>query len=582
MAEHRDEVVIIEDLALDLFGQPLSLGGIIGSEIAIVFGVEVLHAKRIGGQEAAAFEVRLVPIGPAGADAGAGEDDVDPGPLLEAGLQPLCEDATLQGLEPAADTDRLELRQDPLAARIVNGYRSQPINLEAVRIAGFGQQFFGLGDIVRPIRTVDRILHVVIDPVAVDLPHSGALGLVYRLPVDSQAHRLAHAFVVERVVGILETGEFEPEIGREDRRQDQLGIIPHPLDQFPRQGVDDVGFAALEHRHPGGGVRHTEDREALYVDRAVVILESLELEPGSCFLRDQPVGSGADRLLGKPVRSDFLVILSGDDPAGAADIGRAEQPWEIEKRPVEGKTQRVVVNDLDTVGLVVQHLGPSAAVVLVAPFDVFRRDRSAIVEFEARAQPESRAPSVFGKLIALGECRVVVEFLTKVLDQGVVHGIEKIIRRGPAVVLLRVEPAGRDIGMPRQHHAAASSRFRGGLGNPYKGRSERCRRQRRRSQQRAPSGCRLPHQLLRPKQRNEESGAPVRWRACRKPDPPPFHRSATALSLPRRFLLQPCAKCSSAMQECLAVLHRNQLATRGSSPQDRHRWRQEPGIMVFC
>src|SRR5207244_6077872 len=149
------------------------------------------------------------------------------------------------------------------------------------------------------------------------------------------------------------------------------------------------------------------DREALYVDRAVVILESLELEPGSCFLRDQPVGSGADRLLGKPVRSDFLVILSRDDPAGAADIGRAEQPWEIEKRPFEGKTQRVVVNDLDTVGLVVQHLGPSAAVVLVAPFDVFRRDRSAIVEFEARAQPESRAPSVFGKLIALGECRVV-------------------------------------------------------------------------------------------------------------------------------------------------------------------------------
>ena len=37
--------------------------------------------------------------------------------------------------------------------------------------------------------------------------------------VDGEADRLPHPLVVERAFGILKAGEFEPPIGRDDRRQ---------------------------------------------------------------------------------------------------------------------------------------------------------------------------------------------------------------------------------------------------------------------------------------------------------------------------------------------------------------------------
>src|SRR5207247_536500 len=116
LAEHRDEIVIVENLPLDFLGKRLSLGGIVGGEVAFVLGVELIHANGVGGDETAAFEVRLVPIGPARTDAGAGEDDIDPGPLLDPGLPPLIEDGAFEDLELAADADGLELRQNALAA----------------------------------------------------------------------------------------------------------------------------------------------------------------------------------------------------------------------------------------------------------------------------------------------------------------------------------------------------------------------------------------------------------------------------------------------------------------------------------
>jgi hypothetical protein len=56
----------------------------------------------------------FMPVRPDGADAGAGKDDIDPGPCLEPCLAPLCVGRTLEGLQFAADADCLQLREDPL------------------------------------------------------------------------------------------------------------------------------------------------------------------------------------------------------------------------------------------------------------------------------------------------------------------------------------------------------------------------------------------------------------------------------------------------------------------------------------
>src|SRR6266850_3516120 len=117
VAEHRDQVVVLEDPALDLLGQLLALGRVDRALVPLELGVEVLHAQAVARVEPTALEVALVPERPAAADAGAVQDDLHPGPVLEPALQALQEDAPLHGLQPAADADLAELRDDALAPR---------------------------------------------------------------------------------------------------------------------------------------------------------------------------------------------------------------------------------------------------------------------------------------------------------------------------------------------------------------------------------------------------------------------------------------------------------------------------------
>jgi len=76
------------------------------------------------------------------------------------------------------------------------------------------------------------------------------------------------------------------------------------------------------------------------------------------------------------------------------------------------------------------------------------------VEFDARPQPKGRALSVFGRLVAFGERRMVVADLAEVFDQGVMQRHQKIVPACRAVVLLRIKPARSDIGVPGQNHLA--------------------------------------------------------------------------------------------------------------------------------
>src|SRR6266446_8292349 len=92
VAEHRDQVVVLEDPALDLLGELLALGRVDRSLVLVELAVEVLHTDTITRVEAPALEVAFVPEGPASRDPDALEDDLGSGKLLESALQPLEED----------------------------------------------------------------------------------------------------------------------------------------------------------------------------------------------------------------------------------------------------------------------------------------------------------------------------------------------------------------------------------------------------------------------------------------------------------------------------------------------------------
>src|SRR5262249_59525592 len=65
VAKYRDEIVGLQDLSLNLLRQVLALGGVVGCKGLAELGVEGLHARGVGRQQAAPLESRVVPIGPA-------------------------------------------------------------------------------------------------------------------------------------------------------------------------------------------------------------------------------------------------------------------------------------------------------------------------------------------------------------------------------------------------------------------------------------------------------------------------------------------------------------------------------------
>ena len=114
------------------------------------------------------------------------------------------------------------------------------------------------------------------------------------------------------------------------------------------------------------------------------------------------------------------------------------------------------------------------AVVLVAELDVLRGDRVAVVELDPLAQGEGGALGVRGHREVLGQGQMVVELGALVLDEGVVEGREEVVGRGGAVVLLGIQPARREAGVPRQDELALGR-------GPGRGRERDDRRRRWRS-----------------------------------------------------------------------------------------------------
>src|SRR6516225_8582182 len=148
------------------------------------------------------------------------------------------------------------------------------------------------------------------------------------------------------------------------------------------------------------------------------------------------------------------------------------------------KADRMVIDDFEFLGFLVEHCGPGAAIMLETPLDVLHRYGRTVVEFGALAKLEGAALGVLGAIETLGQCRMVVFLLAKVFYQAVMQCHQVIVRGRGAVMLLRIEPTSGDVGVPRQHYLRFGNDSRR-AGSADEGLSERSRRDRHCPQHRA-------------------------------------------------------------------------------------------------
>src|SRR5438094_9280348 len=104
----------------------------------------------------------------------------------------------LHGAEPRLDPDVVEVPAERLAHREVRRPRIEVAGVEAVRIAGLGEEPLGLRGIEGVRLEEARELEHARDQRARRLAEAERLGLVERLPIDRVARGLAPAPVVPR------------------------------------------------------------------------------------------------------------------------------------------------------------------------------------------------------------------------------------------------------------------------------------------------------------------------------------------------------------------------------------------------
>src|SRR5215471_6301437 len=95
--------------------------------------------------------------------------------------------------------------------------------------------------------------------------------------------------------------------------------------------------------------------------------------------------------------------------------------------------------------------------MLVTPLHVGWGDRRSVVELRPLTQPERRTLRVLGELVAFGQRGMVVELIAEVLDQAIVECCQEVVGTGGSVVLQRIEPAYRDVGVPGQRELSFRS-----------------------------------------------------------------------------------------------------------------------------
>ena len=444
----------MEDL-LDLVQQRLTPLHVGLARLALEEILDVRH--HAGGIDAALADVRLEPRGRIAAGARDADDDILQLLLAPGGGH----GRALHGPELRADTDVEQIPGQRLAHREVRRPRIEVARVEAVRIAGLGEEFLGLRGIERIGLEEPRELERARDEGAGRLAEAERLGLVERLTVDGVAHGLTHAQVVPRRLRIPLVGQVEPEGSLRLLRRDELeaGGPADVLGHGTGEQIRDVHLAFLQRGRARGLFGQAAVDEALDVGHlAPVALPRLHHQLDAGIEAHELVRPGADRRLLEAVVTDLFDVGLGHDPAGAGGRGAVER-HEVRPRLLQHEAHAPGIDDLHLAHAVLEEPEARALVALERELDVGRRHRLAVVELHALPDDELIGEAVFGRRPRLGQARGVDPGRHR-LHQRVVQRVENHERRDDAFRLGGIEPAGceRDVHAPR--HGAFGCRGR--------------------------------------------------------------------------------------------------------------------------
>src|SRR5437867_871078 len=208
-----------------------------------------------------AFDVRVTAIA---VEAVGRHEGLDPSRGVASGSAPALDEVSellvLELAEERRPLERTHLRGDPDHAEVVHDgldHRCVGVvdrifpGVEAIGVAGLGEELLRLRRIVRPERWLPGELEAVRNDARGDPREAERLRLVDGLAIDRVVRRHAHALVGPRRLRVPLIDEVHPLRAVEDRRfQREPGRPPQLLSERPADGIDDVGLAALQHGQP--------------------------------------------------------------------------------------------------------------------------------------------------------------------------------------------------------------------------------------------------------------------------------------------------------------------------------------------
>ena len=270
--------------------------------------------------------------------------------------------------------------------------------VEALRVAGFGQELLGARRIerIRGRRPVE--LEVARDDARRGTAEPEVFRVAERFPIDRQVDREPDPAVGPRRLRVPLLGEHHPLAARgDDDLEREAGRSPHFLGIGPPEPVRDVRFAALQLHQPRRFVGHRLQDDALHrrhLPPVAVIRFDHELDAG--VEGHEAIGPGADRRLLEPVVADALDVLLRHDPGGTGGRCRVER-HEVRPRLLEPEPDALRVDDLDRGHPRFQRGGAAALVALERELHVVGRERYPLAEHELVGEPVVRDRPRFGE-----------------------------------------------------------------------------------------------------------------------------------------------------------------------------------------
>ena len=423
-------------------------------ELARLSREEVVDlGQRAVGVDAALGRVRLQPRGGVAHDGGDVHDD--PAQLLLAPRREECR--ALHRAHPGLDADGLQITDDGLAHRVVGREGIEVARVEAVRIAGLGEQLLGVRGVVGGRLHGDRELEDARHDRAREPGEAERLGLVDSLAVDGVAGRQPHATVVPRRFRVPLLGQLEPERAGQQRRLEL--DARRALELFSHGAGEEVGeihLASLQRGRARRLLRHRAHDDPLDVGRLPpVAVEGLEHDLHAGRERHDLVWARPHGRLLVAILADLLDVLLGHDPARTGGRGAVEQ-HEVRPRLLQDEAHLGRPDDLNLLHLLLEQRRRRSFVSLEGEFHVLGRHRRAVVEFRVLAERERVGQVILRLAPRLGETRRLHTGRHR-LHHRVVDGVDDHVRRAEPLHVAGVEPLGRE----RDVHAVPHLAFGG-------------------------------------------------------------------------------------------------------------------------